>query len=89
MLGSGDKVTVLWDIQEDVTSNDWIGLFLVGESSSGFPSFSFFRYWANFHRWNAMRRHAQKINKINKQIKNMSVHFERMMMVLYGRVKEQ
>ena len=53
VLGSGDKVIVLWDIQEDVTSNDWIGLFLVGESSSGFHSFSFFRYCANFHRWHA------------------------------------
>ncbi|KAI0239106.1 E3 ubiquitin-protein ligase HECW2 [Lamellibrachia satsuma] len=32
VLGSGDKVTVSWDIQEDVSSTDWIGLFLVGET---------------------------------------------------------
>ena len=32
VLGSGEKVTVSWDIQEDVSSSDWIGLFLVGES---------------------------------------------------------
>ena len=32
LQGSGDSVTVSWDIQETVSASDWIGLFLLGKS---------------------------------------------------------
>ena len=31
VVGSGDHLIVSWDIQSDVSANDWIGLFLAGE----------------------------------------------------------